>query len=487
MDSFRLHRFKSFVFLIFRRFVVFHTILKLLRVVSIDPKLPSKVYEMVLMHMLSELETMASGDVDSTTGNLSVHHQDAADLFLKTLRSWGPTSSISERIKVNRMFSAMQVWHERSSSAHDPAVEEAKVDLQNRRHQTVVGYLQTAQASSAQVGAAKQALDKTLDGASSSVSTTDSLFSIDIVRRHLGEKFNRLQEEDEGVAVADGDVLRSSVFGRVIAATTWSALSELDFMEGRHEESLKLQLTIGAEYSALSLADLENEAVQLVNASSKKALPKEEEARLSYHHILGHIEYHHLHWCLLETQFLSSVSNGMGNGSKKDVSQSPILALIRLVGLELSGRFLVDHCSLPRSTTATSRRQHQLSQSHQNRPQTLPLDAVAEQLRPTPKLLHWYLTQVFLHKPEVYVNFPNTAVPPRTVTDLHRTHLELHIKYAANSADKNRKLADIPAYDDANAETPLLMFLKVRRLKYCFIYFGVILVSVSTFLCLPWY
>lgn len=416
---------------------------------------------MVLMHMLSELETMAGGDADSTTGNLSVLHQDAADLFFKTLRSWGPTSSISERIKVHRMFSAVQVWHERSSSASDPVVEEAKADLQNRRHQTVVGYLQTAQASSAQVGAAKQALDKTLDGASSSVSTTDSLFSIDIVRRYLGEKLSRLQEEDEGVAAADGDVLRSSVFGRVIAATTLSALSELDFMEGRHEESLKLQLAMGAKYSATSLADLENEAVQLVNASSKKASPKEE-PRLSYHHILGHIEYHHLHWCLLETQFLSSVSNGMGNGSNKDVPQSPILALIRLVGLELSGRFLVDHCSLPRSTSATARRQYQSSQSHQNRSQTLPLDAVAEQLRPTPKLLHWYLTQVFLHKPEVYVNFPNTAVPPRTVTDLHRTHLELHIKYAANSADKNRKLADIPAYDDVNAETPMLMFLKVR-------------------------
>lgn len=425
-----------------------------------DPKLPSKVYEIVLVQMLSELEKMVSGDSGSVP-KAAVLYQDAADLFLKTLRSWGPTSSISERIKVHRVFSTMQVWHERTaSSASHPDIEDAKADLHNRRHQTVVGYLQTAQTSSAQVGAAKHALDKSLDSASSSVSTFDSLFSVDYVRQYLLEQLN-----NKVPTAADGDVLQIDDPRRVMAATKLVALSEIHFMKGHHEEALKLQLAVGANYSAQSLAELEHEAIKIVNASNKATLPREaapnQELRSSYHIVLGHIEYHHLHWCLLETQFLSSAPTRNQRGMEVGANQSPIISLIRLVGLELSGRFLVDHCSLPHPTASTGRRRNQVSQANGNRSQTLPLDAVAEQLRPTPKILHWYLTQVFLQKPEVYVKFPNTAVPPKAVTDLHRVHLELHIKYAANSADKDRKLSEVPAYDDADTETPLLMFLKV--------------------------
>lgn len=431
-----------------------------------DPKLPSKVYEMVLVQMLSELETMVSGDSGSVP-KAAVLYQDAADLFLRTLRSWGPTSSISERIKVHRVFRTMQVWHERAaSSASHPDVEEAKADLHNRRHQTVAGYLQTAQTSSAQVGAAKHALDKSLDGASSSVSTFDSLFGIDFVRQYLDDQLDsKVCEEDEVPSAADGDVLGIDDPRRVIAATKLVALSELHFMKGQHEEALKVQLVVGANYVAQSLNELENEAINIVNASNKATLPREaapnQELKSSYHHVLGHIEYHHLHWCLMETQFLSSAPTGNKRGTAVGANQSPILSLIRLVGLELSGRFLVDHCSLPHPTASTGQIQNLVSQANRNRSQTLPLDAVAEQLRPTPKILHWYLTQVFLHKPEVYIKFPNTAVPPKAVTDLHRVHLELHIKYAANSADKDRTLSEVPAYDDANTETPLLMFLKV--------------------------
>lgn len=422
---------------------------------------------MVLVQMLSELETMASGDSGSVP-NAAVLYQDAADLFLKTLRSWGPTSSISERIKVHRVFSTMQVWHEQAaSSASQPDIEGAKADLHNRRHQTVVGYLQTAKTSSAQVGAAKHALDKSLDGASSSVSTFDSLFGIDNVRQYLEVQLkNKVREENDVPSTADDDVLQIDDPRRIIAATKLIALSELHFMKGQHEEALKMQLAVGANYSEPSLTELENEAIKIVNASNKAILPREaapnQESRSSYHHVLGLIEYHHLHWCLLETQFLSSAPNGSKRGTEDGANQSPILSLIRLVGLELSGRFLADHCSVPHPTASTGRRQNHVSQANRNRSHTLPLDAVAEQLRPTPKILHWYLTQVFLHKPEVYVKFPNTAVPPKAVTDLHRVHLELHIKYAANSADKDRKLSEVPAYDDSNTETPLLMFLKVN-------------------------
>lgn len=416
-----------------------------------DPKLPPKVYEMVLEQMLSELENMLSKSDGSDNEATNVLHQDAADLFLKTLRSWGPTSSVSERIKVHRMFTTMQVWHERGV-ASSPEIEEAKEALYNRRHQTVVGYLQTATASSAQMGAAKHALDKSLDGASSLVSSSDALFSIDNAQKFLEARLHRSLNRD---ATDEGS--------QTMAATAMMALAELSIMKGDHKKSLKLHLAVGARYPT-ALSDLESKAIRMVNSTNtvtdtgstmKVVTAKAAVSSLPYHRILGYIEYHHLHWCLLDTQFLCFENSDVNHAEKPP--PPPILALICLVGLELSGCFLVDHCSLPSSTKSASRRHHT------RRPQTLPLDLVAEQLSTTPELLHWYLTQIFLHKPEVYVKFPNTAVPPRAVTDLHRTHLELHIKYAVDTADKKRKLSDIPSFDDADAETPLLAFLKVRQ------------------------
>jgi hypothetical protein len=85
---------------------------------------------------------------------------------------------------------------------------------------------------------------------------------------------------------------------------------------------------------------------------------------------------------------------------------------------------------------------------------------VASQLSGRPKLLYWYLQQVFLHRPELYVGVSHTmAVPPKQILDLHRSHLELHVKY---HLDDSSATSTTPT---GTARQSLLMdFLRVREL-----------------------
>ena len=93
--------------------------------------------------------------------------------------------------------------------------------------------------------------------------------------------------------------------------------------------------------------------------------------------------------------------------------------------------------------------------------ETLPINLVADQLRSNPKLFHWYLHQIFVRKPEMYVKFPSSAVPPRSVTELHRSHLELYIEYT-DKRDSAEALSGTETYNLERMTTPLLTFLKVR-------------------------
>merc|ERR1740124_2035923 len=123
---------------------------------------------------------------------------------------------------------------------------------------------------------------------------------------------------------------------------------------------------------------------------------------------------------------------------------NPVIALICLVGLDLPGRFLVEHCPLPKSgstlrhssSTTTIQSAHTSASSPPPPPppppppsSALPIDLLAARFQSRPGLLHWLLDLVFREKPEVYVKFPNTAVPPKTVTDLHRLHFGLHVEF----------------------------------------------------------
>jgi hypothetical protein len=127
--------------------------------------------------------------------------------------------------------------------------------------------------------------------------------------------------------------------------------------------------------------------------------------------------------------------------------------LIQLVGIELVGKFLVEHC-VP---VLSDQRQ---TQGRKERRGTLPLDVVASQLEASPKILYWYLDCIFKEKAEVYVKFPNTANPPAAVTQLHRKALDLYIKYAGDQRDSISVLNDVEAYRVGEISTPLLSFLK---------------------------
>ena len=95
----------------------------------------------------------------------------------------------------------------------------------------------------------------------------------------------------------------------------------------------------------------------------------------------------------------------------------------------------------------------------------LPLDLVAEQLKTRPKLLYWFLFQVFINKADMYVNFPTTAVPPAAITDLHRIQFSLFVDFyeasGAEESDGNQSLST--SMNDR--DTPFIAFLRVSCLR----------------------
>ena len=190
---------------------------------------------------------------------------------------------------------------------------------------------------------------------------------------------------------------------------------------------------------------------------------RQDKARNSqYGFVLAMIEHQHLHQCLLDESFLASSVN-----DEREKMPTPVVALIQLIGLDDAGDFLVEHCvpppvtksSLPLSPQARSSIVAK-TQDKQSGNESLPINVVANQLRPHPKLLHWYLHEIFTKRPEMYVKFPRTAVPPRSVTELHRLHLELYIEYT-DKRDSAEALSGTEAYNLDRMTTPLLSFLKV--------------------------
>ena len=90
----------------------------------------------------------------------------------------------------------------------------------------------------------------------------------------------------------------------------------------------------------------------------------------------------------------------------------------------------------------------------------LSIDIVAFQLRSFPKLLHWFLHKVFRENLEIYVSFPNMAVPPRVIIDLHRYRLELLINFTDTTVDKHKNLSNVTLYETINHDSILMKFLK---------------------------
>jgi hypothetical protein len=221
---------------------------------------------------------------------------------------------------------------------------------------------------------------------------------------------------------------------------------------------LKCFLAIGACHSPWSTDELEKLAVDVVNGVadpdtlSKPILV----GSSSYEYVLGIIDFHHLHQLLLDKDFIQSSADS----KEEKKSFIPLLALLRLVGLQSMGGFLMEHCVSAEFSSFEPSTNHDESKEAVRR-ETLPIDRVAEQLEFSPALLHWYLHLVFRNKPELYVKFPNNAIPPKTVTELHRKHFKLYVEFAGDAKDSAKSLSGTEKYKIEAKTTPLLSFLKV--------------------------
>jgi hypothetical protein len=414
----------------------------------LDPILPAKVYETVLSTMLSEIEGVLATKAQESTGHDDMFlYPQMMIHFLTALIAWGPTRSLREKIQLHKYNADRK--RKKAGTAElpeDPVLIDAEKSLDLRLHQAASGYLQLPNASSLhhESSLPLSAPSPPVDDSS------DSLFDVDGVLAKVSVHLPLLFADDEYV---------ESETANNHAAL--EAMAELNMMKGRYEMALKCFLAIGCLHVTPDVSTVEETAILVVNGEFP--IPKFT-GNNDYGFVLAMIEYQHLHQCLLDDNFIAASVN-----DKTQNISTPLVALIQLVGLENAGDFLVDHCvpppdrKAPSSPAALQSRSSDMrgTNERQNRHETLPINLVANQLRSGPKLLHWYLHQIFVRKPEMYVNFPRTAVPPRSVTELHRSHLELYIKYT-DKRDSAKALSGTETYNLERMTTPLLSFLKVR-------------------------
>jgi len=259
-------------------------------------------------------------------------------------------------------------------------------------------------------------------------------------------------------------------------------------MKGNYEEALRAYLTINPDRGDASeellfrIETMAIDSIYVTKLQDELVMVPGVDNFERYRHVLVMMEAHQMHGLLLRQNFLvqsTSSSSSSSSSSSNTVITNPLIALICLVGLDLTGHFLVEHCTLPKlrhsssTTTVHSTNSYGYSSSSpfsSSSSSALPINLLASQLESRPKLLHWFLNLLFWEKPEVYVKFPNTAVPPSAVTDLHRLHFELHVEFALDHRQSSRlvhrgsvrkRLAVVPSYEDMEVESPLMSFLKL--------------------------
>ena len=381
--------------------------------------------------------------------------QKMDDLFLETLRSWGPTSALRRRIQLHRYCAQNQQWglqwHSLSgSSAVVPFIQQAEKDLHRRISQTAFGVLADAyhSPSSPQSNSIRQYID----------SSKDSLFDVEHLITRLAARL-QLGDNDSSGSIADYDRSSNIVLGDMKDnyAVIIESMAELELMGERFDRALGYYLAIGSQCMSDSLSSLEETAVQSVNSFCQNSIistvgQQTKFDNVKYSHVLSLIELHQLSHILLKRNFFFI------NEKDDSAAESPIVALIMLVGLSRAGRFLMDHCSPPEgSVTPIDSDGKGSSFSGSN----LPIDLVAKQMKSRPKLLYWFLFQVFIHKPDIYVKFPTTAVPPSAITDLHRIQFSLFVEYADEDGTKSSESDQSPAGLTAQKDTPFMAFLRV--------------------------
>ncbi len=398
-----------------------------------DPPLPSYVFEMVLEKMLEETVNHRSEGC-TMSDEYEVHDvalDKMTDLFLETLRSWGPTSCLRKRIQLQR-YNSQNLRNNSSSVAF---IKQAEKDLQRRISQTAFGVLSDAKDSTSMIEDIKtrQAID----------SSKGSLFDVD----NLIAKFcTRLQLNGKST---NHDYQSSNIFvGRKSDITVIFANAELEMMRERFDRALGYYLSIGSSFKTESLPLLEETAVLTVNHSQEK-LALAEVIGTKYDHVLSLIEMHQLQYILLNRNY-SFVDKSKGS------TEPPIVALIMLVGLSKAGSFLMDCLSLPDTKSDSDG----VESTNASNDSNLPLDAIATQLASRPKLLYWFLFQVFTKRPDIYVKFPTTSVPPLTITNLHRTQFSLFLDYANESDGEVISEPIVSTSVTIDSDSPFMSFLR---------------------------
>lgn len=406
-----------------------------------DPWLAPFVFEMVLEKMLEETCSNAAKPEESAEQIHQSVGDKMSDLFLETLRAWGPTASLRRRIQMHRFFIQSHnlgpKWRTTSVGSNLTAfIQQAERDLQRRITQTAFGVLVDAQSSDSHE--AHPSLRQHIS------SSDDSLYSVDSMLLKFTAK----------IFTNDNDEARDIDFGASIvkirntgkeAVIVLESLAELELMRERHDRSLGYYLAIGSMFIG-DLSEIEAAAVESVNSyhrSIELSLTSSNTVPPKFGHVLSLIEMHQLHHFLLHQNY------SFDNHENDSEVCTPIVSLIKLVGLKRAGAFLKESCSPPDGVLSAADRSVSFA--------SLPLDLVANQLKSRPKLLYWYLFLLFAHKAEMYVKFATTAVPPLVITELHRTQFFLFVDYADVKVSPETDIT--PSFLDVDEETSFMSFL----------------------------
>jgi hypothetical protein len=403
-----------------------------------DPVLPPPLYERMLEKMLLEIEQMSLTAKSENTEGLT---EEAQGHFLSSLIAWGPTKVLKEYIKLYK-FSRDRRKRDQFAIA---SLKNTEISLQRRYMQTAAGYLNFP------IHKPQEENQTTAPRYEANPNDSkDSLFDASFLLELIAPRAPL-------VALPDDTAFKTHEASSGMAPNNricLDSMARLRMMQDRYDLALKCFLAIGAFHSPRSLEELETSAVGIVNGVGET---KGAEAPIliglsSYEFVLGVIEFHHLHQFLLDDKFILSTDSKLF---------MPLFALLRLVGLDMMGDFLIEHCVSPEVAPPAKSFGTKSDDSNEGvRRETLPIDQVAKQLETSPALLHWYLHLVFKRKPEIYVKFPTTAMPPKAVTDLHRKHFDLYLEFAGDERNSAKSLSGTETYKLEAKMTPLLLFLK---------------------------
>lgn len=383
-----------------------------------DPKLVETNYFKVLKDMFTEINETILKKIEKTDKSTQIIHTNAVDMFLEAVRAWGNSSSLRYRIKLHknvlqRMFTTAKDMNH-SGREQLRLLNEAEKAFSARMNQSASNYLQLYDDLATDLNSAIHANSSTLPLGV----TKDSLFVIHQLYSYLI------------------DILDKTIDNEETKKVILEVLSDIKFMEGDISGCIYYLMKVGEIIFLKNTVIFEEDAVASVRTG---------EVSLKGHSLFTNDRYLHVVQLIEMNDLQVSILNGQITNDQE--YQPPALtSLFGLVGLDHGTRFIIEYCSLPEPGSLNKA--------------SLPIDEVAKQLRHHPKILLWTLHRILCEKPEIYVKFPNTAVPPSVVTNLHREHFQLYVDFTDRQNNGKRKLSHIPSYEELNKESPLLCFLK---------------------------